>query len=140
MHVIIASLFLSFITFGCGDNSGTQKEGKDSSVKIKNDANANDKTNQLVMYYFYGRGCRSCREIEYDIDQLPEKYKDKDFVLKKLEVWHDDKNRTMLIRMAKERGKRKGQLGTPITIIGKDIYVGNKLDKIYSLIKKNLKS
>ncbi len=143
LYLFIVMLFFSLSALDCGEDTAVKKAGEDASANIKDDTavTENDGTKEganLVMYYFYGRGCKSCREIEYDIDQLPEKYKNKGFALKKFEVWHDDKNRSMLIRMAKERGKRKGQLGTPTTIVGKDVYVGNKLDRINSLIKKNL--
>ena len=93
---------------------------------------------RVVMYYFYGRGCRSCDKIKDEIEVIIKKYQD---VLKteKYEIWYDTKNRNMLIKMAQVLGKREDELGTPTVIIEKDIYVGNKIDIIESMIKKNLK-
>ena len=45
----------------------------------------------------------------------------------------------MLLEMGRKRGVTKSKLGTPTTIIGKDLYVGNKIEKIESIIKNNIK-
>ena len=44
------------------------------------------------------------------------------------------------MRLAKKRGVGASRLGTPATVVGKDVYVGNKISKIKSLIRKNLRA
>lgn len=131
--------FMIFLCNSCGERSKTDTADKAVKEEAVNEPIPDGKNdNRVIMYYFYGNGCVKCDEIKYDIEDLADKYK-RTLKLEKHEVWYNDSNRNMLIKMAKERGKREGQLGTPAIIIGKEIYVGNKMDIIEKMVKRNVK-
>jgi len=89
---------------------------------------------KVVLYFFYGRECPHCRQIEPEVEKL---VKNANMVIKKYEVWHDKSNRALLMSMAKERGT--DAQGVPTIIIGKDVYLGSDMGKIRELVRRNAK-
>jgi len=89
----------------------------------------------VTLYFFFGKGCPSCKGVEPRIDALADEYPG--LVVEKYEVWHDKENRDKLIEMARKR--KATAKGVPTIIIGDDVYLGSNITYIRRLVKKNVK-
>ena len=151
LSVICAVLFLVSIFNGCKDNSdlGVERQYSDLQVEkqegelkagkqadLKGDAGDRDMElgERVGLYYFYGSGCPNCERVKTIIERLT---KNRKIVVKKYEVWYNKKNRSLLLRMAKDRNLNVK--GVPAVIIENDLYVGvkeisgiqDRIDKYY---------
>ncbi len=88
-----------------------------------------------VLYFFYGSECPHCKKVEPELQKLVRTYPN--LMIKKFEVWHDQGNRNMLMKMAEERGKTAR--GVPAIIMGADFYMGSNIEKIRVIVAKNMK-
>ena len=96
--------------------------------------NTGEGTKIIILYYFYGTGCPNCDQTEPIVNNLS---KEHSLPLKKYEVWYNKKNRSILLKMAKERNK--SVKGVPTVIIGEDLLTGlKKISGLKSNIHKYL--
>ncbi len=88
-----------------------------------------------VINFFCGRGCIPCNRVAPAVNAVAKKYKLK---LNTYEVWYDDKNRELLLNMARERNT--DVKGVPVVIIENDVYPGvEKILRLEDFITKYLK-
>ena len=92
----------------------------DSNYNIKEDKN------KVVVYLFYGDGCKTCDELLKGLDSLDKKLKRK-FVVKMYETWYNPNNESYLQKITDYRNEQIE--GLPYIIIGKKSW--NNYNKEY---------
>lgn len=117
------------------DKKDQAQDIKKSPVCATSVNNKNNKTQERVINLFCGRGCIPCNKAAPIVNAVAKKY---NFKLNTYEVWYNDKNRELLLSMAKERNTAVN--GVPVVIIGNDVYLGvEKISNLEELIQKHLK-
>ena len=94
---------------------------------------------KVNIYLFWGDGCPHCEaELKY-LDSIVDKY-GKYFNIFALEVWHNEKNKKLYVKLAEKMGDEVS--GVPYTIIGEKAFSGysEEIDKeIIKAIKNQYK-
>ena len=89
---------------------------------------------ELTLYYFYGRDCPACKRMEPRVEALSEEYPG--LTIEKYEVWFDEENRDMLLKMARERNATAK--GVPTIIIGSRVYLGSNMSTIKRIVAEQV--
>lgn len=76
--------------------------------------------NKVILYFFYGKGCPHCAQMEPFLDNLKTKYPLLE--IKKFEVYFNDSNRDLFQKTANAYGTNIE--GVPTVFIGDEFFVG----------------
>jgi thiol-disulfide isomerase/thioredoxin len=79
-----------------------------------------NKTEQVRLYLFWGKGCPHCSEEIAFLKTLKQKYPTLE--VKEYEVWYDKQNATLFGRIIKAAGGQS--VGVPGTVIGSRVFIG----------------
>ena len=99
---------------------------------------ASSQTNKVVLYFFYGKGCPHCAQMEPFLDNLKTKYAFLE--IRKFEVYFNDSNREFFQKMANAYGTSIG--GVPTVFIDDEAITGYSdriAEKLENKVKECLK-
>lgn len=88
--------------------------------KAKYEKNKSVETEEIFVYFFWGRGCPHCEEEKLFLNEMTKKYPAMKII--DFEVWYNKQNAALLNRMAKAYNM-KGS-GVPVTFIGENAFIG----------------
>lgn len=115
---------------------------KDEKVKTET-ANENKKAEaqkqEFIVYFFWGKGCPHCEEEKAFLNEMKKKYPDMKVI--DYEVWYDQQNAELLIKMANSY-KMKAS-GVPVTFIDDNVFIGfskNSREEISESFQKCISS
>lgn len=133
--LIIYILLLAGLPF-CSPGDDKNDQTRDAAQSSISDTAKNRKPSydieKGVINFFCGRGCIPCDKVTPVVKAIAEKYK---FRHVTYEVWYDDGNRELLLKMAKERNTVVS--GVPVVIIENDVYMGvEKITRLEELIRE----
>lgn len=81
---------------------------------------AKEKNNEVVVYFFWGKGCSRCEEEKIFLKKLQKKYPK--IIIHQLEVWGNKENAKLLNKFSNNLNIKES--GIPITIVGQKYFVG----------------
>ncbi|KKL58469.1 hypothetical protein LCGC14_2225040, partial [marine sediment metagenome] len=81
---------------------------------------AKEKNKEVIVYFFWGRGCKHCDREKIFLSKLQNKYPS--VKIYRLEAWKNQENRDLLIKLSKELDIDIS--GLPITIVGDKAFIG----------------
>ncbi|NGX34900.1 MAG: hypothetical protein K1060chlam1_01260 [Candidatus Anoxychlamydiales bacterium] len=81
---------------------------------------AKEKNKEVIVYFFWGKGCRVCDREKIFLDKLQNKYPT--IKIYRLEAWGNQENKDLLIKFSKELDIDIS--GLPITVVGNKAFVG----------------
>ncbi|NGX48891.1 MAG: hypothetical protein K940chlam5_00485 [Candidatus Anoxychlamydiales bacterium] len=81
---------------------------------------AKEKNKEVIVYLFWGKGCKHCDREKIFLAKLQNKYPT--IKIYQLEAWKNQENRDLLIKLSKELDINIS--GLPITIVGNKAFVG----------------
>ena len=117
MKKIMIYIFLLLMIFPIN----TLALSKDYTDVISKYTKTKIEDNKVNLYLFHGQECPHCEEEREWLKEIEKKYQEQ-LNIYYFEVWHNDKNVKIMEDVSKELSIDKK--GVPLTIVGKEYYVG----------------
>ena len=79
---------------------------------------------KIIMYVFYGNGCKKCEEMDSYIEEITKDFKE--YVeIKRYEVWDNEKNSNIYMDVAKHFKIEEENYEIPLIVIGENYFTGS---------------